>query len=87
MTNGENMANIMLQRLVREVSKLWRGEQSEIKNAWDAYIMCSEIAEMTVKQALRNAANEIPPGCVIVKIPDGVLPKEVNDGNDDGQLI
>lgn len=87
MTDNENLANIMLQHLVRELTKLWRGEPSEIKNAWDAYIMCSEIAEMTVKQALRNAANEIRPGCVRVKIPDGVLPKEVNDGNDDGQLI
>lgn len=87
MTSGENTANILLQRLVREVTKLWSGEPSEIKTAWDAYIMCSEIAEMTVKQALRNAENEIRPGCVRVKIPEGGLPKEVNDGNDDGQFV
>lgn len=36
MTNGENTANILLQRLVREVTKLWNGEPSEIKTAEDA---------------------------------------------------
>lgn len=84
---SKSTANTLLQHLVAELTKLWRGEASEIKTAWDAYIMCSEIAEMTVKQALRNAANEIRPGCVRVKIPEGVLPKEVNDGNDDGQFV
>lgn len=47
MTNGENMANILLQHLVREVTKLWNGEPSEIKNAEDAYAVCREICELT----------------------------------------
>lgn len=47
MTNGENMANILLQRLVREVTKLWNGEPSEIKNAKEAYAMCREISVLT----------------------------------------
>lgn len=31
MTSGENMANILLQHLVAELTKLWRGQESEIK--------------------------------------------------------
>lgn len=45
MTNGENMANILLQRLVREVAKLWSGQPSEIKTAADAYEVCRQITE------------------------------------------
>lgn len=48
MTNGENMANILLQRLVREVTKLWNGEPSEIKTACDAYELCYAIGKMTI---------------------------------------
>ena len=48
MTGNENAANILLQRLVREVTKLWNGEPSEIKNAWDAYELCYAIGEMTI---------------------------------------
>lgn len=45
MTNGENMANILLQRLVRELNKLWSGQPSEIKTAKDAYEVCRTIVE------------------------------------------
>lgn len=45
MTNGENMANILLQRLVRELNKLWPGQPSEIKTAADAYEVCRTIVE------------------------------------------
>lgn len=55
MTNGENMANILLQRLVREVTKLWNGEPSEIKTAWDAYELCYAIGELTIGAASRAA--------------------------------
>ena len=48
MTSGENMANILLQRLVREVTKLWTGQPSEIKTAWDAYELCYAIGELTI---------------------------------------
>lgn len=78
MTSGENTANILLQRLVREVSKLWNGEPSEIKTAWDAYELCYAIGQMTIGAALREAA-KLKPGCVRVKIPEGTLPQEVDD--------
>ena len=55
MTSGENTANILLQRLVREVTKLWNGEPSEIKTAWDAYELCCAIGEMTIGKAIRAA--------------------------------
>lgn len=55
MTGNENAANIMLQHLVREVLKLWRGEQSEIKNAWDACELCYAIGEVTIGRARRAA--------------------------------
>lgn len=45
MTNGENMANILLQRLVRELNKLWSWQPSEIKTAADAYEVCRTIVE------------------------------------------
>lgn len=45
MTNGENMANILLQRLVGELNKLWSGQPSEIKTAADAYEVCRTIVE------------------------------------------
>ena len=48
MTSGENTANILLQRLVREVTKLWNGEPSEIKTARDAYELCYAIGQMTI---------------------------------------
>ena len=50
MTNGENMANILLQRLVRELTKLWRGEKSEIKTAEQAYEICAEIIKEAEEQ-------------------------------------
>lgn len=50
MTGNENAANIMLQRLVRELTKLWRGEQSEINNAKEAYAMCREIGVLTSEE-------------------------------------
>lgn len=50
MTNGENMANILLQRLVRELTKLWRGEASEIKMAQQAYEICAEIVKEAEEQ-------------------------------------
>ena len=55
MTSGENMANILLQRLVREVTKLWNGQPSEIKTAWDAYELCYAIGELTIGAASRAA--------------------------------
>lgn len=55
MTSGENTANILLQRLVRDVTKLWSGEPSEIKTAWDAYGLCYAIGEMTIGRAIRAA--------------------------------
>lgn len=55
MTSGENMANILLQRLVREVTKLWTGQPSEIKTAWDAYELCYAIGELTIGAASRAA--------------------------------
>lgn len=45
MTSGENTDNILLQRLVREVTKLWTGQPSEIKTAKDAYEICAEIVK------------------------------------------
>lgn len=50
MTNGENMANILLQRLVRELNKLWTGQPSEIKTAKDAYAVCRQIVEEAEEQ-------------------------------------
>ena len=59
MTKGENMANILLQHLVREVTKLWNGEPSEIKTARDAYELCYAIGEMTIRVALRAAESRV----------------------------
>lgn len=50
MTNGENMANILLQRLVREVTKLWSGQPSEIKTAQQVYEICAEIVKKAEEQ-------------------------------------
>ena len=50
MTNGENMANILLQHPVRELTKLWRGQESEIKTAEQAYEICAEIVKEAEKQ-------------------------------------
>ena len=50
MTGGENVANILLQRLVREVTKLWNGEPSEIKTAQQAYETCAEIVKEVEEQ-------------------------------------
>lgn len=50
MTSGENMANILLQRLVAELTKLWRGEKSEIKTAEQAYEICAEIVKEVEEQ-------------------------------------
>lgn len=56
MTDNENAANIMLQRLVREVSKLWRGEQSERETAFFAkhdVQVCKEVVKECL-QVLRD---------------------------------
>lgn len=49
MTNGENMANTLLQHLVAELTKLWRGEKSEIKTAQQAYEICAKIVKEAEK--------------------------------------
>lgn len=58
MTNGENMANILLQRLVREVTKLWTGQPSEIKTAKDAYEICRQIAEATANNTAERGKED-----------------------------
>lgn len=58
MTGNENAANILLQHLVREVTKLWNGEPSEIKNAKEAYAMCREICELTNEERRANNARD-----------------------------
>lgn len=40
-----NTANILLQHLVAELTKLWRGEKSEIQTAEQAYEICAEIVK------------------------------------------
>lgn len=42
---SKSTANALLQHLVAELTKLWRGEASEIKTAKDAYEICRQIAE------------------------------------------
>lgn len=44
---SKSTANALLQHLVAELTKLWRGEQSEIENAKEAYAMCREISTLT----------------------------------------
>ena len=58
MTSGENMANILLQRLVREVTKLWTGQPSEIKTAEDAYEICRQIAEATANNTAERGKED-----------------------------
>ena len=42
---SKSTANALLQYLVAELEKLWRGEKSEIKTAQQAYEICAEIIE------------------------------------------
>lgn len=58
MTNGENMANILLQRLVRELNKLWSGQPSEIKTAKDAYEVCRTIVEAAKNNTAESGKEE-----------------------------
>lgn len=59
MTRGENMANILLQHLVREVTKLWNGEPSEIKTARDAYEICRQIVEAAENNTAESGKERI----------------------------
>ena len=52
---SKSTANALLQHLVAELTKLWRGEKSEIKTAWDAYELCYAIGELTIGAASRAA--------------------------------
>ena len=47
---SKSKANALLQHLVAELTKLWRGHESEIKTAQQAYEICAEI----VKEAEKN---------------------------------
>lgn len=47
---SKSTENTLLQRLVREVTKLWRGEKSEIKTAQQAYEICAEIVKEAEEQ-------------------------------------
>lgn len=46
---SKSKAKVLLQRLVREVAKLWRRERSEIQTAEQAYEICAEIVEGQTK--------------------------------------
>lgn len=46
-------ANALLQYLVAELTKLWRGEKSEIKTAEQAYEICAEIVKEAEEQCER----------------------------------
>lgn len=47
---SKSTANTLLQHLVAELEKLWRGEKSEIKTAQQAYEICAEIAREAEEQ-------------------------------------
>lgn len=42
---SKSTANTLLQHLVAELTKLWRGEKSEITTAEQAYEICAEIVK------------------------------------------
>lgn len=46
---SKSTANTLLQHLVAELTKLWRGEASEIRTAEQAYEICAEIVEEVEK--------------------------------------
>lgn len=46
---SKSTANTLLQHLVAELTKLWRGEVSEIRTAEQAYEICAEIVEEAEK--------------------------------------
>lgn len=52
---SKSTANTLLQYLVAELTRLWRGEKSGIKTAEQAYEICAEI----VKEAEENEQNAI----------------------------
>lgn len=54
-TMSKSTANTLLQYLVAELTRLWRGEKSGIKTAEQAYEICAEI----VKEAEENEQNAI----------------------------
>lgn len=47
---SKSTANALLQYLVAELTKLWRGEKSEIKTAEQAYEICAEIVKEVEEQ-------------------------------------
>lgn len=47
-------ANTLLQYLVAELEKLWRGQESEIKTAADAYEVCRQIVEEAENENTRR---------------------------------
>ena len=46
---SKSTANTLLQYLVAELTKLWRGEKSESKTAQQAYEICAEIVKEAEK--------------------------------------
>lgn len=49
-TMSKSKANTLLQHLVAELEKLWRGQESEIKTAQQAYEICAEIVKEVEEQ-------------------------------------
>ena len=47
---SKSKANTLLQHLVAELTKLWRGEKSEIQTAEQAYEICAEIVKEAEEQ-------------------------------------
>ena len=47
---SKSTANALLQHLVAELTKLWRGEKSEIQTAQQAYEICAEIVKEAEEQ-------------------------------------
>lgn len=47
---SKSTANALLQYLVAELEKLWRGQPSEIKTAQQAYEKCAEIVKEAEEQ-------------------------------------
>ena len=47
---SKSTANTLLQHLVAELTKLWRGEKSEIQTAEQAYEICAERVEEAEEQ-------------------------------------
>ena len=49
-TMSKSTANALLQHPVAELTKLWRGQESEIKTAEQAYEICAEIVKEAEEQ-------------------------------------